>query len=76
VPPTASLVIGDVLTNSPSSNAGEPNILPSIPPSRPCFQFDMAGTPRGALANFFGADLADAVGWPMPNKLIEAPRLA
>jgi len=62
VPPIASLVIGDVDTNSPSSNDGEPNILPLIPPSRSCLQSDMTGTPRGALANFFGADFADDFG--------------
>jgi len=55
LPPSASVVMGEVDTASPSSKLGDPLIKPEIPPSRFCFQLDIIGTPRGALdADFLG----------------------
>jgi len=85
-PPLASPLIGEVVTASPSSKAGEPEMKPEIEPSRFCFQPEIVGTPLGAtltLAGAFtplaGAAGAGAGGAPppnAPNKLMVAPGAA
>ena len=75
VPPTALPLIGDVVIGSPSLNLPDPEITPVIEPSRPCFHFDMTGTPRGAELE---DELVESVGdllAPKSNKLMVAPLL-
>jgi len=64
-PPIASPLIGDVVTGSPSSNDGDPDIMPETEPSLFCLHFDMTGTTLGA-ADTSGAEL----GAPLPSALV------
>mmetsp|Transcript_43948 Transcript_43948/g.133880 ORF Transcript_43948/g.133880 Transcript_43948/m.133880 type:complete len:333 (-) Transcript_43948:252-1250(-) len=84
-PPTASDVIGEVVTGSPSSNEREPEMKPEIEPSRFCLHRERVGTPAGAFAAFFGATVGTTaaagatssdLGTPNPNKEIVVRGLA
>lgn len=80
VPPAAVPLMGDVVTGSPSLNAGEPVIIPVIEPSRACFHFEMTGIPRGGavdvdlVATVEDESLLDSdFAPPNPNRLMVTP---
>mmetsp|Transcript_3748 Transcript_3748/g.6961 ORF Transcript_3748/g.6961 Transcript_3748/m.6961 type:complete len:228 (-) Transcript_3748:316-999(-) len=75
--------MGEVVTNSPSSNAGELAINPATDPSAFCRQRERVGTPRGAAdAPFFAPTAGFSTGagsLPPPNapkRLMVIPGLA
>ena len=87
VPAAASPLMGDVVTDSPSSNAGDPVMKPEIEPSRFCVHWFRVGTPLGAtaatvFATFAGAGAEGGVAAglaPPPNppkRLMLAPGAA
>jgi hypothetical protein len=61
-PSAGSLVIGDVVMDSPSPKVLEPKITPEMEPSRFCLQLEIAGTPLGAEATFFAGTLGFSFG--------------
>lgn len=76
VPPTASVVIGDVVILSPSVKEGDPEISPETLPSRFWRQLEIVAIPRGALFSFFGAETSSLGAKPKRPNDIVAPGFA